>query len=137
MKKLFLFASLISLASCEIYFYDDPNNGWDDRDLFIGNYEMQEYSEATEQYYSYSIRIQKSCCRSDEIKISNFYGADIKVKALVYVNKVTIPRQVVDGYEVEGTGKMINGKLNLTFIVRDLRSQPAFTDFLDAEGWPY
>lgn len=112
--------------------FDDPYV--DDRNLFIGNYRVDEYSQVTEQHYNYSMSIQKSCCNSREIKINNFYGVDISVLAVVNDNRLTIPLQRVNGYEVEGTGKMTFDRLELTYIVRDLNVGPVFTDFIDAEG---
>ena len=136
MKKLFLFAALISLASCEIYIFDDPDY-WDDRDQFVGNYYVEEYSQTTERFYTYDIEIEKSCCRNDEVRIFNFYGADIEVVALVHNYKLTIPLQKVSGYEIEGTGRLIDNKLELTFFARDLLSRPIYTDFVNVEAWIY
>ena len=71
MKKLFLFTAILFLGGCEIFIYEKSyvNN----RDTFVGNYEVDEYSQTTEQYYTYSMTIQKSCCNAREIKINNFY----------------------------------------------------------------
>ena len=132
MKKLLLFGAILFLGGCEIYIFDDPYA--DERDLFIGNYHVDEYSQVTEQHYTYSISIQKSCCNSREIKINNFYGVGISVKAIVHDNRVTIPLQHIGGYEIDGTGKMTFDKLVLTYVVRDMNSGPVFTDFVDAEG---
>ena len=132
MKNLLLFGTILFLGGCEIYLFEDPFV--DERDLFVGNYQVEEYSQITEQHYTYSMTIRKSCCNSREIKISNFYGVGISVKAIVNNNRLTIPLQMVGGYEVDGTGKMSFGKLALTYIVRDLNGGPVFTDFVDAEG---
>ncbi len=137
MKRTLLFASLIFLASCEIYLFEGPNDGWDDRDQFVGSYKVEEYSNTTDRLFTYRIRIEKSCCNSDEVRITNFYGADLEVFGLVNANKITIPLQSVDGYEVEGTGRIANGKLTITFVARDLFAYPVFADFVDVEGWPY
>jgi len=138
MKKLLLFTVLVSLASCEIYFLEESYVDYDDRDLFVGSYHVKEYSQTTESYYEYNITIQKSCCDSEEVRISNFYGSDLVVYATVYDNRITIHQQHTDGYEIEGTGKMdYNNKLTLTFVVRDLYTKPVFADFIDAEGWLY
>lgn len=136
MKRLLPFALLLLLASCEIYLLEDPN-AWDDRDLFVGSYEVDEYSQTTELRYAYNMHIRKSCCRSDEVKISNFYGADLTVRAYINNNRITIPLQQTEGYEIEGTGKMVGGRLEMTFFARDILAFPTFTDFVDIEGWPY
>ena len=136
MKKILPFALLLTLASCEIYLLEDPN-AWDDRDLYVGSYHVEEYSQTTDQVFNYDISIQKSCCRSDEVKITNFYGSDIKVYGYISNSRLTIPLQQVNGIEVEGTGKINGGVLRITFFARDTYSRPAFTDFVDMEGWPY
>jgi hypothetical protein len=132
MKKLILFGAILFLGGCEIYIFEEPHV--DDRNLFIGTYHVDEYSQVTEQYYTYSMTIQKSCCNSREIKINNFYGVGISVKAIVNNSRLTIPLQLVNGYEIDGTGKMAYDKLELTYIVRDLNGLPVFTDFVEAEG---
>jgi len=136
MKKIIPFILVAFLASCEIYIFEDPN-AWDDRDLFVGTYHVEEYSQTTDRFYSYDITIQKSCCDVKQVRIKNFYGADLKVIGYVSSNRITIPLQQVDGYEIEGTGKINSGKLDLTFFARDIYAYPLFTDFVDVEGWPY
>jgi len=135
MKKLLLFGAILFLGGCEIYVFEEPHV--DDRNLFIGTYHVDEYSQVTEQSYTYSMTIQKSCCNSREIKINNFYGVGISVRAIVNDNRLTIPLQLVNGYEIDGTGKMLYDKLVLTYIVRDLNGGPVFTDFVEANGWFY
>lgn len=132
MKKLLLFGAILFLGGCEIYIFDDPYV--DERDLFIGNYHVDEYSQITEQHYTYSMTIRKACCNFREVKISNFYGVGITVKAIVNNNRLTIPLQLVGSFEVDGTGKMFINKLTLTYVVRDLNGRPVFTDFVEAEG---
>jgi len=137
MKKYLLFAVLIIMAGCDIYIVDEPYVVYDDRDMFVGNYHINEFSQTTEQSYNYNVHILKSCCDTQEIRITNFYGSELEVYALVNDNRLTIPLQRVDGYEIEGTGKMDYDKLVFTFVVRDLYAYPVFTDFVDAEGWMY
>jgi hypothetical protein len=132
MKKLLLFGIILFLGGCEIYLFEDPYV--DERNQFVGSYHVDEYSQITEQHYTYSMTIRKSCCNSREVKISNFYGVGISVKAIVNNNRLTIPLQMAGGYEIDGTGKMSYNKLSLTYVVRDLNGIPVFTDFVDAEG---
>ena len=136
MKRLLPFALMLILASCDIYLIEDPN-AWDDRDLFIGSYQVEEYSQTTDRLFTYNIRVKKSCCRDGEVKITNFYGSDLTVYGYVQSNRLTIPLQQTDGYEIEGTGKMVNGRLIVTFFARDIYAYPTFTDFVDMEAWPY
>ena len=132
MKNLLLFGTILFLGGCEVYIFEDPYV--DDRNQFLGNYSVEEYSQVTEQFYTYSMTIKKSCCNSREVKINNFYGVGISVKAIVNNNRLTIPLQLVGGYEIDGTGKINYNKLELTYIVRNLYNRPLFTDFVDAEG---
>lgn len=136
MKKTLLFASLVFFASCDIYLIEDPN-GYDDRDLFVGTYNAEEYSRTTGQYYNYTITIRKSWNRHDEVLITNFYGSDLQVYGIIHNAKLTIPLQQVDGYEIEGTGTMRNDYLDMNFVARDLFARPVFADFVDVEAWLY
>ena len=137
MKRLIPFAGLVFLAGCEIYLFDEQYVAWDDRDFFIGSYHVEEYSQTTEQFYCYDIHIQKSCCKAHEIRINNFYGADLDVYAIVNDDRITIPLQKAEGYEIEGTGKVTSNRLVITFVARDLYVRPVFADFVDIEGWMY
>ena len=93
MKKLLLFTTLLAImASCEIYIFDEQVE-WDERDLFVGRYRIEEVSQTTEQHYIYNIDIKKSCCIDNKIKISNFYGAGINVYAYVNDIRITVPLQ--------------------------------------------
>lgn len=132
MKNLLLLGTILFLGGCEIYIFENPYV--DDRNQFLGNYRVEEYSQVTEQFYTYDMTIKKSCCNSREVKITNFYGVGISVKAIVNNNRLTIPLQLVGGYEIDGTGKINYNKLELTYIVRNLYNRPLFTDFVDAEG---
>lgn len=136
MKKALLFFILILLAGCELYIYEEPVP-WDDRDYFIGEYRVEEFSETTGSIYNYDIRIRKAWNNNREIKIKNFYGIGLNVIAIVDGNRLTIPLQEEDGYEIEGTGRVYGDKLVLTFMARDLYELPTYTDFVSAEGWLY
>ena len=134
MKKLIPILAVILFFGCEVYIVEEPIR-WDDRDEFVGAYSVEDYSQTTEQLYTYEIYITKSCCSSQEIYIDNFYGVDIEVVGEVYGNKVTIPRQLINDYEIEGTGKIVNSTLHLSYIVRDYYEMPVFTDFVSSTGW--
>ncbi|MEN8249345.1 MAG: hypothetical protein ABFS32_10475 [Bacteroidota bacterium] len=136
MKKVILFSVLAFLASCDIYLIEEPVP-WDDRDMFIGDYRVEEYSQTTDRVFVYDITVEKAWNRDKEIRIRNFYGVGLDVYGLVNGERLTIPLQEVDGYEIEGTGKVRGEKLELTFVARDLYERPVFADFVDAEGWLY
>lgn len=127
---LFVFA----LGGCQIILYDDDTRYWDDRDDFVGYYEVEEYSETTDLYFNYEIDIVKSCCNSNEVFIRNFYDVDLEVRARVNGYRLTIPRQYIGNYEIEGTGRVDNFRLSLSYVVRNPHQYPS-TDFLSATAW--
>ncbi len=132
MKNLY-FLLFVVLGSCQIVIYDEPSY-YDNRDEIIGRYELDEYSETTELYFTYNIEILKSCCDSDEVYIRNFYDVGIEVIAYFDGHKLTIPRQYIDDYEVEGTGRLNGSELTLSYIVRNRFQNPS-TDFLNFTAW--
>lgn len=133
MKHLYLLFAFV-LGSCQIILYDDEPRYWDDRDDFIGYYEVSEYSETTDLYFDYEVDIVKSCCNDYEILIRNFYDVDLEVRAHVNGYKLTIPRQYIGRYEIEGTGRIDNDRLTLSYVVRNPNQYPS-TDFLSANAW--
>lgn len=133
MKNLY-FLLFVVLGSCQLIVYDDDIYYHDNRDELIGRYELDEYSETTELYYTYHIRIEKSCCDSDEIYIRNFYDVGLEVVARFDGYKLDIPRQYIDDYEIEGTGRLSGSELTLSYIVRNRFQNPP-TDFLNFTAW--
>lgn len=130
MKKL-LYATLFLtvLASCDIMIIEPRV---DYRDRVIGYYEVEEYSNTYRDYVYYTINITRDGSQGTNIHINNFYGADICVHAFVDYNQITIPYQIVNGYEIEGVGSVSNGDINLDYSVKDLYNHSA-TDF--CETW--
>lgn len=131
MKKLLpiIIVALVATA-CDIYVVEPR---YDKRDSILGRYSVEEYSETYNDYTSYTFWIEKSYAY-DEIRISNFYAADISVIAYVDYDKITIPLQVVNGFEIEGTGTIYASKLHLSYSVRD-KYQNAPTDFCQTDAW--
>ena len=133
MKYAFLLFAF-ALGSCQIILYDDDVRYWDDRDDFVGYYEVEEYSETTNEYFHYEIDIVKSCCTDNEVLIRNFYDVGLEVRARVNGYRLTIPRQYIGNYEIEGTGRIENSRLSLSYVVRNPYQFPS-TDFLSATAW--
>ena len=128
MKRLIFAASfLLVMASCDITIIEPR---YDSRDKFVGYYSVEEYSETYNDYTHYSISISKDYNSSYIIYLHNFYGADISVHAQVDYNKITIPYQVVDGYEIEGVGTLSGADINLNYRVKDLYNNSR-TDFCE------
>jgi len=128
MKRfLFFITMLIGLSACEFY-YLEPR--YDARDRIVGSHDVEEYSETYNDYTYYTIYIERSSGHGN-ILIDNFYGVDISVCATVVGDKITIHRQVVNGYEVEGIGTIYGDEIDFHFSVDDLYSSSR-TDFCEA-----
>lgn len=133
MKALiFAMVSALMLTSC---FVDDDSATprYDYRDDVVGYYEVEEYSQTFNDMTYYDIDIVRSSHR-DEIWIENFYAADISVYAIVTYDRIRIPFQTVDGYEVEGSGIVKGNRIDFTYSVRDRYSRTA-TDFCETTAW--
>jgi hypothetical protein len=127
MKRMLPLFALLLLASCDVY-YIEPR--YDSRDQIIGYYDVEEYSETYNDNTYYSTNISKSAHTSDEIYFSNFYGANIRVYAYLDYQQITIPFQIVDGYEIEGVGNINGSDVHLSYRVKD-RVSNTRTDFCD------
>ena len=131
MKNLISFTALVLVAtSCSFY---DVEPRYDDRNKFVGYYDAEEYSETYNDVTYYEIRISKSHY-DREIYIDNFYAADIRVYGTVTFDDVRIPFQVVEGYEIEGTGTLHRGELTLNYRVKD-RYDHSLTDYCETIAW--
>src|SRR5687768_2485483 len=117
MKNLiFCVTIIVFTSSCTFY---DVEPRYDHRDKFVGYYDVEEYSETYGDYTHYEMRITRSPY-DREIYLDNFYAADIRVYATVSYDDIRIPFQVVDGFEVEGSGTLHHDELNLSYRVKDL-----------------
>lgn len=109
-------------------------SGYSERDRIVGHYEIEEYSETYNDYTRYSIRIDKSSQYSNQLYIDNFYGSDLRVCASISYDKITIRRQVVNGFEIEGVGTVYGNEIEFSYSVRDIYSGTR-TDFCEATAW--
>jgi hypothetical protein len=125
---------LTLLSSCEINMIEPR---YDERDRVTGYYDLEEFSDTYHDYTYYEVRITKGSYNDETIYVDNFYGANIRVKAIFRNGKITIPYQVIDGYEVDGTGNLSGSRLSLTYRIKDTYNRgPA--DFCSARatiGW--
>ncbi|MCK6618251.1 MAG: hypothetical protein L6Q51_11475 [Cyclobacteriaceae bacterium] len=128
MKNIAFIAVLVGLSACEFYYYDPYANPVS---RIAGRYSVSEYSETYNVWYNYTIRIEPSGYNAQEVRIDNFYDAGVRVYATVSNTKITIWRQTVNGYTVEGTGTVYGDEISFTYSVRDNRSN-AHTDFCEA-----
>lgn len=128
---LFLFA-LIGLASCDVY-YVDTDRPDRSRDRIIGSHYTEEYSATYHEYYEYDVWIS-SGSRYNEVYFENLYLDGLSVYATVSYDAITIPYQVIDGYEIEGVGTIYSDQISLNYYVRD-RYENTVKDFCEATLW--
>ena len=82
MRYILLLIPIFLITSCEIYIVEEPHP-WDDRDVFTGSFRVEDYSETTEELFTYNITISKDCCVSNQVWIENFYGVGIDIAAQI------------------------------------------------------
>jgi hypothetical protein len=130
MKKVIIAALLLTtLASCEFNIIEPR---YDYRDRVTGFYDVEEYSETYNDYHYYSINVTKYSS-SRTVYLNNFYDADLSVYAYVDGDKLTIPLQIVDGYEIEGVGTIHSSDMSMSYRVKDLYNNIR-TDFCETWG---
>ena len=133
MKRLLPLVALLALVSaCDVYVVEPR---YDARDKVIGQYDAEEYSETYNDITTYSLSIRKSGY-SREITIDNFYASNIRIYAFLDYDRITIPFQVVDGFEVEGTGVVYGSSITLQYRVKDTYSA-SYSDFCNVEAWKF
>lgn len=132
---LVFLAAALFLVSCDVYYVEpEPVVVYDDRDAFVGSYDMSEYSSTYDEYCEYGVSIYKS---SGDVVIDNFYNSGLKVYANVSGTRIYIPWQTVNGYELQGEGYVNGRKLVINYKVRDSYTAGSAWDFCDATGWLY
>jgi hypothetical protein len=133
MKRSLLFlVGLISLASCDVYYLDNERPVRS-RDRIVGSHYAEEYSETYHEYYEYDVWIS-SGSRSNEVYIENLYIEGLSIYATVSYDMITIPYQIIDGYEIEGVGTIYDDQISLNYYVRD-RYENTVKDFCEATLW--
>lgn len=131
MKRLFIAVSLLTiLASCQVNIVEPR---YDERDKVVGYYSMEEFSETFNDYTHYTLMITKYGANGNVLYLDNFYGADLQIHAYLSDNKITIPFQVVDDYEIEGVGTLHGMDISLNYTVRDIYNNTR-TNFCETWG---
>lgn len=131
MKNLIFFSAIAILATSCTFYEVEPR--YDHREKFIGYYDVEEFSETYGDYTNYEMRISRGL-REDEIYLHNFYASEIRVYAIVSFDNIRIPYQVVDGYEIEGTGTWYRSELDLSYRVKDLYNNTR-ADYCETVAW--
>lgn len=129
MKKYLLGVfSILVISSCEILVVEEYP--YDVRENFIGRFEAEEYSETFDEFTYYDVRIlQDGGLSSPVVYLRNFYGFGIEVYAEVYGDKLTIPTQRIDGYIIQGTGRLDYEDIVLTYSVESTERGNRYIEF--------
>ena len=122
-----VFAAFV-LSSCTNYYTEEVR--YDYRERMTGYYDVEEYSDTYNEEVHYSIYVSKNPATHDGIYLQDFYAYGVRVSAYIDNDYIDIPFQVVNGFEIEGSGSFYGGELHLNYSVRDRRSN-APTDYCD------
>ena len=132
MKTITLFAiAALTLVSCieyeTVYVYDE-------RDALVGYYDVDEYSKTYREHITYEIYVTKNPYDSREVYLNDFYALNTQVVAIVDRGIITIPRQITNGYEIQGSGDVFGRELHLNYRVWDLHGDN-FADYCEAVAY--
>lgn len=134
MKKLAFFVILAAtLSSCYIY-EEDVRPRYDHRDRFTGYFEVEEYSKTYREVVYYNMYISRSGYDGDEVTLRDFYAEGTHFVAYISGDRIDIPRQVSNGYEVQGSGYVSAGKLYLNYRAFDLYGD-SFVNYCEATAF--
>ncbi len=97
-NKIFILIAIFLSACAQDDFTDI-------RDNISGNWRCQENSNLFGEQY-YDVNISKSDSIETEILIYNFFDRKQDVRVTVEGNSLTIPIQIVDNWEISGTGEI-------------------------------
>jgi hypothetical protein len=116
---LFTLMVTLVLSSCTVE--DDPLNPTDDRDAFLGTWNVAESCVKE----AYTVTIIKDPSNSSQVIIENFWLIGFNEKppyAIVAGTTITIPEQAIcynASNIVSGSGKLEKSKINWDYTVND------------------
>ncbi len=116
-KVSLIFFSLLSFCSINSCTQDDLG---DSRDNLVKTWRCQEQSELFGVQY-YDVEISKSDSDELQILMYNFFDRKKDVLANLDGNALSIPKQTVDGWDIEGSGEISAdlSKISWTFTADD------------------
>ena len=125
-RLLLLFLVCALFASCN-------KDGQNDRDQFLGRYEVEEYSHRSLGHREdYEVRIDRDPQRENQVIIYNFYNLGLEVSAEVEGRTLVVPVQVHNFFEVEGEGSLSGSEITLHYTIRSVLESSDFCDDLAA-----
>lgn len=137
MKKILLLLFILpaTLSGCLVVVEEEPVVVYDYRNDFVGSYSVEEYSETFDTWAEYSIRIVRSAGYPQSVYIRNFYGLGLEIIADVEGRRLYIPEQEVNGYHIEGSGRLVGTELRMDYSVHDHYGSRNITDFCSTVAW--
>lgn len=124
---LLILLSILFLSSCDLTIIEEP---FDPRLNFVGRYEAEEYSETFDEFVYYPVRVSlDDGYYSNSIYLENFYDLNADVYAQVNGDRITIPRQRIGDWLIQGTGYLDYGDIVMTYSVEDLSRPRLPVDF--------
>ncbi|TVR41670.1 MAG: hypothetical protein EA394_05175 [Bacteroidia bacterium] len=106
----------------------------DDRNKFIGRYEVVEYSLITyTPRDDYVVRISKDIGTENMMRINNFYNFDIEVLAEVHGYDIIVFPQTQNVFVFEGSGTLVGTVITMNYTVHSVNDDSDFFDQLRAE----
>lgn len=126
MIPVFLVSLTFLLLAC--------NDDTDDRNKFIGRYEVKEFSlETFAPSADYEVRIIKDTSSDNMVFINNFYNLDIEASARIDGNTITVIQQTHNLFEFFGSGTLSGSIIVLDYTVTSAEEDSECFDRLRAE----
>lgn len=134
MKKLLIYGLLMfALFGCDV----TNIRPLDDRDIFVGQFTVEQTSLVYDRSRVYAIGISKSEIYRNYVNIDNFYGFGLRVSAKI--NKIdghlSIPVQYVGGYLIQGNGWLNRDGYSFDYSVDYVEHNLNINDDLVAFAW--
>jgi len=129
MKKYLLgVLAIVLISSCEVLIVEEYP--YDARENFLGRFEAEEYSETFDEFTYYDVRILRdNDIGSPVVYLRNFYGLGLEVVAEVRGDRLTIPTQRIDGYVIQGTGRLDYEDIVFTYSVESTERGNRYIEF--------
>lgn len=133
-KLLYQFIHPKLLWACLLVVFFACTDDTDERNKFVGRYEVQEQSLVTyTQRDDYEVRIRKELASEDVVIITNFYNLDIDVRASVEGNTISVMRQTHNLFDFEGSGTLSGSLIKMDYAVYSAEQEDELIDHLRAE----